>query len=192
MNADYDFTRLPMIETPRLRLEPQGPEHFDGVWSNVNDPESQRLTGTHAQFTRDQIRAWLEKVPESEDRADWAVVRRNTGQYLGEVVLNDLDEANASMGYRIALSGDGATGNGYGTEAGRVVIAHAFDLIGLHRVGLEVYAFNQRAIQSYRKIGFVEEGTMRDALHWNGEWVDAVMMSILSTDPRHRPEPGLD
>lgn len=184
MHADYDFTHLPVLETERLRLEPQGIEHFDGVWANVHDPESQRLTGTHAEFTEEQIRGWLEKLPGTDDRADWAVIRRDTGQYLGEVVLNDLDDDNWSMGYRIGLSGEGALGQGYGTEAGRAVVAHAFDAIGVHRVELEVYAFNPRAVRSYEKIGFVEEGRMRDALRWDGEWVDAVMMSILSTDPR--------
>ncbi|WP_104180271.1 GNAT family N-acetyltransferase [Arthrobacter sp. B0490] len=182
--ADYDFTSLPTLETPRLRLEPQGAEHLDGLWASVNDVETLRLTGTHARFSKEQIRAWLRTVAAAEDRADWAVVRRDTGQYLGEIVLNDLARNNASMGYRIGLSGPGALGQGYGTEAGRAVIAHAFDVIGLHRVALEVYAFNPRAVQSYRKIGFVEEGRMRDALHWDGEWVDALMMSILSTDLR--------
>nr|WP_241743213.1 GNAT family protein [Arthrobacter bussei] len=98
--------------------------------------------------------------------------------------MNDLDRDNASMGYRIALSGPGAIGQGYGTEAGRAVVAHAFESIGLHRFALEVYAFNPRAVRSYRTIGFREEGRMRDGLHWDGEWVDALMMSILSTDPR--------
>ncbi|BBE23729.1 N-acetyltransferase [Arthrobacter sp. MN05-02] len=184
MVVDYDFTSLPAIDTPRLRLEPQGIEHFAGVWSNVHDPEARRLTGTHTEFTEDQIRAWLEKLPTYDDRADWAVIERDTGRYLGEVVLNDLDEDNSSMGYRIGLSGEGVLGRGFGTEAGRAVIAHAFDSLGLHRIGLEVYAFNPRAMRSYEKIGFVAEGRMRDALRWNGEWFDAIIMSILSTDPR--------
>lgn len=182
--ADYDFTGLPTLETSRLRLEPQGAGHFDGLWAGVNDPETLRLTGTHARFTEEQIRAWLDTVATADDRADWAVVRRDTSQYLGEVVLNDLDRDNSSMGYRIALSGPGAIGQGYGTEAGRAVVAHAFESIGLHRVALEVYAFNPRAVRSYRTVGFREEGRMRDGLHWDGEWVDALMMSILSTDPR--------
>jgi RimJ/RimL family protein N-acetyltransferase len=182
--SEYDFTRLPTLETPRLRLEPQGADHLEGLWASVNDQETLRLTGTHARFTQEQIRGWLDTVSAADGRADWAVVLRDTGQYLGEVVLNDLDRDNASMGYRIGLSGPGALGQGYGTEAGRAVIDHAFEVIGLHRVALEVYTFNPRAVQSYRKIGFVEEGRMRDALHWDGEWVDALMMSILSTDPR--------
>ena len=49
---------------------------------------------------------------------------------------------------------------------------------------LEVYAFNARARRVYEKVGFRYEGTKRDALCWVGGWVDAPVMSLLSTDPR--------
>uniref|UniRef100_UPI0028126253 GNAT family N-acetyltransferase n=1 Tax=Arthrobacter sp. TaxID=1667 RepID=UPI0028126253 len=73
---------------------------------------------------------------------------------------------------------------GYGTEATRAVVAHAFDVMGVHRISLEVYAFNPRAQRVYEKCGFRVEGRLRDALLWNGEWIDAVVMGMLSTDPR--------
>jgi len=57
-----------------------------------------------------------------------------------------------------------ARGQGLGAEALRVVLAHAFGPLGLHRVSLEVYDFNERAIHVYEKVGFRHEGRMRDAL----------------------------
>ena len=56
--------------------------------------------------------------------------------------------------------------------------------IGLHRVQLDVYAFNPRALRSYEKAGFVVEGRQRDTLFWDGEWTDSILMSVLNTDPR--------
>lgn len=88
------------------------------------------------------------------------------------------------MNYRIALAGPWLRGHGYGTEAGRAVVEWAFDVVGLHRVSLEVYAFNPAAQRSYEKIGFVVEGRARDALRWDGAWADAVCMAMLDTDPR--------
>jgi RimJ/RimL family protein N-acetyltransferase len=74
-------------------------------------------------------------------------------------------------------------GRGLGSQATRLILDHAF-AIGLHRVSLEVYAFNPRARHVYETAGFVYEGTRRDALLWDGEWTDAVVMSVLETDPR--------
>ncbi|RDV45881.1 N-acetyltransferase [Leifsonia sp. ku-ls] len=172
---------------PRVRLVPLGPEHLDDVMPGLSDPETLKLTGTRGTFTRDAVAAHLASIGAAADRADWAILHREDGRFLGEIVLNELDEDNASMNVRIALV-PGAPGGGYGTEAMCVVLDHAFSAIGLHRVQLDVYAFNPRAIRSYEKAGFVLEGRQRDTLLWDGEWTDSILMSVLSSD--RRPAPG--
>ncbi len=64
----------------------------------------------------------------------------------------------------------------------RLVVRHAFETERLHRVALEVYAFNPRARRVYEKVGFVVEGTMRDALRFDDGWVDAHLMAIIVDD----------
>ncbi|CEA09369.1 Acetyltransferase (GNAT) family protein [Arthrobacter saudimassiliensis] len=184
MSTQTRFAAVAVLTTPRLRLEPLGPAHFDGAWAALQDDEARRLTGTHTVFTQEQIRAWLAGLAAATDRADWAIINREDESYLGEVVLNDLDPDNASAGLRIALAGPHAYGRGYGTEAVGAVLDHAFTDVGLHRVGLEVFAFNPRAQRCYEKCGFRVEGRRREVLRWDGAWVDAIDMGILSTDPR--------
>ncbi|MBT0992877.1 GNAT family N-acetyltransferase [Cellulomonas sp. DKR-3] len=173
---------VPILRTPRLVLVPLGPEHLDATWDALQDPESMRLTGTHATFTREQVAAHLERVAAADDRADWAITLPD-GAYVGEVVLNDLDDDNACMNVRIALA-TGMPGRGYGTEAMTAVLDHAFGRVGLHRVQLDVFDFNPRAQRSYEKAGFVVEGRQRDTLLWDGEWSGSVLMAVLATDER--------
>lgn len=156
--------------------------HIDGTWQALHDPESIRFTGTHAAFSREQVERYLADRPGAPDRADWAVLRAGDGAYLGEAVLNELDAPNESMSFRIALAGPHAFGRGHGTEATRLVLDFAFDTVGLHRVGLEVFDFNARARRVYEKCGFVREGVLRDALLWEGRRHDALVMSVLATD----------
>ncbi|HEX8095986.1 MAG TPA: GNAT family protein [Jatrophihabitans sp.] len=148
------------------------------------DPEVGRLTGTHASFDRAQTEQWLNSRALQHDRADWAVLRRSDGAFLGEAVLNDLDADNASVNYRIWLAGPEAYGRGYGTEVTRLVLEYALDTAGLHRVSLGVFDFNPRALRVYEKCGFQLEGRLRDVLLWEGHWHDELVMSVLSTDPR--------
>jgi RimJ/RimL family protein N-acetyltransferase len=186
MDPDIDareLTAVRPLDGPRIRLVPLGPEHFDAVWSGLADTETLRLTGTRAEFTEAAVREHLARIGMAPDRADWAILDAATGRYLGEIVLNDLDDENASMNTRIALL-PGVPGGGYGTEAMTVVLDHAFTTIRLHRVQLDVYAFNPRALRSYEKAGFVVEGRQRDTLFWDGAWTDSILMSVLSTDPR--------
>jgi RimJ/RimL family protein N-acetyltransferase len=175
--------RQPVLEGVLVRLEPAGPQHLDGLWplyADEADPESGPL---HA-LTREQTRAGLARAREREDRADWAIVRREDGAVVGEAVLKDLDEDSSSMSFRIALLGPEVFGRGYGTEATRLVRDFAFGPLQLHRLALEVNSFNRSAIAVYTKVGFVLEGVRRDAVRRDGEWHDIHDMAMLVTDPR--------
>jgi RimJ/RimL family protein N-acetyltransferase len=183
MRADA-FGDQPVLPGERVRLEPLGPAVLDAYWAALNDPEGKRLTGTHAEFTLEQTERWLVTRAEQTDRADWAATSVVDGTYLGEAVLNDLDPDNETCGFRIALAGPHVYGRGFGTEITRLVVAYALDTVGLHRLQLEVYAFNPRAQRVYEKAGFRVEGRRRDTLLWDGERIDVIDMGILRTDPR--------
>jgi RimJ/RimL family protein N-acetyltransferase len=178
------FRHVPVLTGSRVRLEPLGPAVLEPYWQALEDPEGRRLTGTHAEFTREQAENWLRTRAEHHDRADWAAVRIEDGEYLGEAVVLDLDAENESAGYRVALAGPHVYGRGYGTEVTRLVVDHALDTVGLHRLELEVFAYNPRARRVYEKCGFRLEGRRRDALLWEGSRHDVLVMSVLRTDPR--------
>ena len=54
-------------------------------------------------------------------------------------------------------------------------------------MSLDVFSFNPRAQRSYEKAGFRYEGRQRHTLFWDGEWVDSILMGVLSTDERPAP-----
>ncbi|WP_336206115.1 GNAT family N-acetyltransferase [Nonomuraea sp. LPB2021202275-12-8] len=180
------FAYKPTLVGKLVTLRPVGPEHAEGLQELVTDPEVRRLTGSHGQIDAEASRRWYATRAEQEDRLDLAIMARD--EYVGEVVLNELDAANLSCNLRIALIGARAFGRGYGTEAISLVLEHAFGTTPLHRISLDVFSFNDRAKHVYKKAGFVEEGVLRDALLWDGEWHDSVLMSVLRTEWQSRSE----
>jgi RimJ/RimL family protein N-acetyltransferase len=70
-------------------------------------------------------------------------------------------------------------GKGYGTDAMRLALRFAFMELNLHRVTLDVFEYNPRAIRSYEKAGFREEGRRRKMLLRNGKRWDEIEMGIL-------------
>jgi RimJ/RimL family protein N-acetyltransferase len=181
LNVDL-LSPTPPLEGLRVRLESLTPELLEPYWRMVCEPEGSRFTGTHRRFTREHVEDWLSTRAAATERADWAILASEDGRFLGEVVLNEIDVDNRSGGFRIILAGPQEYGRGYGTEATRLVVRFALDVVGLHRLGLAVFHFNDRAIATYRRCGFVEEGRLRDALLWDGEWHDCILMSVLATD----------
>lgn len=184
-----------VIDTEALRTQPEltgelvvltqlDETYFETAWKALQEPETIRLTGTHTRFAPKQIRTWLAGRRGLDDRADYAIVRTEDRAHVGDLALTDVDKDNRSASFRIALNGPEFFGVGYGTEATRLLLDYAFDVVGLHRVSLEVFDYNPRAQRAYEKAGFVREGLQREALWWDGEWHDVVTMAILKTDPR--------
>jgi RimJ/RimL family protein N-acetyltransferase len=148
--------------------------------ASLADAETMRLTGTMRSFTLEQVRAHCAGLEDRSDRVDLAIRDPADDRWLGEVVLMDVDPANRSAAFRIALAREALTGRGLGREAARLLLAWAFDHLRLHRVSLEVYAFNARAIHVYEALGFRHEGRLRQALWQDGAWHDALVMGMLA------------
>ncbi|HOT31625.1 MAG TPA: GNAT family protein, partial [Petrotogaceae bacterium] len=57
-----------------------------------------------------------------------------------------------------------------------------FQRFSLNKIKLNVFDYNERAIKSYKKVGFVEEGVLRQELFTLNKYHDIVMMSILKQE----------
>ncbi|MBC3986111.1 GNAT family N-acetyltransferase [Streptomyces sp. AC536] len=172
----------PTLTGERLRLVPLTASHADAMYASTTDPETRRLTGTHRTFTPAQITAWCASRAEQTDRLDLAVEDLASGAYLGEMALTEVDPDNESAALRISLA-PRARGRGAGPEAIRLLLDHAFGQVRLHRVWLEVFAFNDRARRAYERCGFHVEGRLRHAFHWAGERHDTLVMAALNEPP---------
>ncbi|AJT70088.1 hypothetical protein T261_8496 [Streptomyces lydicus] len=183
---DVPFPRFrfkPTLSGELVVLRPVTVHDVSALMPMFRDAEVARLTGSHGEGEPDeaQLRAWYGSRADQDDRLDLAVVERATGDVVGEAVLNEWAPGNESCSFRISFV-PGAHGRGLGTEATRLIVGYGFEKLGLHRISLEVYAFNPRARRVYEKVGFVPEGVLRGALLWEGERVDAAVMSILAPE----------
>ncbi|MEH1167008.1 GNAT family protein [Micromonospora sp. CPCC 205539] len=178
-----DFSIKPILVGERVTLRPFVDDDIATFRAAVADPEVARLTGSPSDDAPDEerMRAWYGSRNSQTDRLDLAVVDRATGACVGEVVLNDWDRHNQSCNFRTLLVAAGRD-RGLGTEAVRLVVGYGFGQLGLHRISLEVFAFNPRARRVYEKVGFVAEGVLRQVLRDGDGWIDATVMSILAPE----------
>ena len=178
------FADKPTLTGKLVVLRPMVADDTEHMWADLHDAETIRLTGSHGTFERRQLEQWCASRIEQTDRLDLAVTGRSTGEWAGEVVINDWDPDNRSCGFRIAL-GPAARNRGLGTEATQLVVDYVFDQIDdppVNRLSLEVYDLNPRGLAVYEKVGFRSEGVLRQALLWAGDFHDAMVMSIIRAD----------
>jgi RimJ/RimL family protein N-acetyltransferase len=185
------FADKPVLHGELVMLRVLGAADHSAITALLSEPEVARLTGTHRLPDPQSAYAWVASRASQQDRLDMAVVELATGACVGEAVLNQWDPGNRSCNFRIAIA-TAAQGRGLGTEATRLLVGYGFEVLALHRISLEVYAFNPRAMHVYAKAGFVAEGVLRESLHWDGRWVDATIMSVLAHEwAAHHGRPAL-
>ncbi len=181
------FTDKPTLVGSLVTLRPIRAEDADTLDRIIReDDEIAVLTGSVHDSTApavnpplEELRAIYGRWAVADDRLVLAVVDNADGSLVGEVVLNDWDPGNRSCGFRTFVGAAGR-GRGLGTEATRLVVEHGLGPMGLHRIQLEVYDINPRARRVYEKVGFVHEGTGREALLLDGRWVDVHHMAVLA------------
>jgi RimJ/RimL family protein N-acetyltransferase len=78
-------------------------------------------------------------------------------------------------------------GRGLADAAARLLVRHLVFDLGYHRVQLECYGFNERAIRHAERAGFVKEGVKRKAYRRHGEWVDGVLFGLVREDLERNP-----
>ena len=110
------------------------------------------------------------------------VIETLDGVPIGNIVLIGVDAAHRRAELGIAIGDKEHWGRGYGTDAIRVILRFAFEVLNLRRVELITDIDNERGIRAYEKCGFVREGVLRAKRMRYGEPLDMLIMSVLRED----------
>lgn len=159
-----------------------------------SDLEERRAVGRHSAFVRlvggdeatvtpmtdADAERWYARL--CAEPYEWIIEAE--GQVIGTVRLRLHDDANRRARFSIGIFDPTWWGRGIGTEATRLVLGYAFEVLRLHRVDLRVLTDNHRAIAVYEKCGFVREGVERETVYASGEWRSDLIMSILEAEYR--------
>lgn len=120
-------------------------------------------------------------APRDDDNRDYQFRIRTLAddRLIGFVALHSFVWNCGTALLSIGIGEPSYRGQGYGTDAMQLILRYAFTELNLHRVGLNVYTYNIRAIRAYQKVGFVAEGLQRETVHRDGQRYDTLWMGIL-------------
>ena len=157
----------------------------------VNDTEIVRfLSWSIFPQTLKETERFVEAQLEGTDPLTRAFViaLREGDRCIGTLGCHNIDWRSRVAEMGIVIGRRELLGKGHGTEATRLFLRFCFRELNLHRVFLRVFDFNERAIRSYLKCGFVEEGRLREAFFRNGEYHDVIVMGVLEDEFRAQSE----
>jgi RimJ/RimL family protein N-acetyltransferase len=169
-----------MLKGESVLLRPLRDADFDRWYRLMAEDVEVSLAGAGSwfPFTAEAARKrWETSLhADPDERINFAV--EVAGEFIGTVALKDIDRRSQHAWLSIVLDG-ARLGRGYGRDALRTLLRWAFGIQNFHRISLETWATNERALRCYRAVGFVEEGRMREVIWLDGAHVDAVQMGIL-------------
>jgi RimJ/RimL family protein N-acetyltransferase len=147
----------------------------------ITDEDTRPFLGGRAGETHDEVIAEIDRSDTEPDAFGWFVIESG-GEPAGCVAFHRVNERN-----RIAEAGRFAVhpsfrGRRIGIEAARAFQRHLLVDLDFHRVELQIYGFNERALAHAEACGYVREGVKRRAYLKNGEWQDAVLFSLLQEE----------
>ena len=175
------------IEGERVVLRRHVPGNVTAFQRWYSDPEVARLARYQdGPMRADEIDRFFQLRALGQESLTMAIHERATGRLIGSCALSQVDGENGSAMYHITIGEKDTWGRGNGTEATQLMLDHAFGTLGLHRIALTVFEFNERAIRAYRRCGFIVEGRARESIWRDGRWWDELAMSVLSSEWRTR------
>jgi len=164
-----------------VTLRPLAESDVDSILTWVNRPE---IVGNLAAFsgtpmTRDDELAWIRRTLASADRV-WSVVASDDGRYLGQVGIHQIHARSKVGRLGVVISRRDEMGKGFGSAAIRAALDRGFSELALHKLWLMVFRDNERGQRLYKRLGFIEEGILREEYFHEGRWHDMVRMSMLA------------
>ncbi|MET9852265.1 GNAT family N-acetyltransferase [Streptomyces sp. NPDC006450] len=168
-----------------VRLRAMGPGDAEALWRWNHDPEVMRWMDDQHPQTVERVRTWLADRPRnSYDDLLLGVEALADGKLIGLVTLHDTAPEKGIAKLDIYLGEKEYWGRGYATDAVRTVCRYGFEDMRLHKVTLTVVTENRAARKAYEKVGFVEEGRLRQVFRRDGRWFDMFTMGLLSDELR--------
>ena len=167
------------IEGERLYLSPINPDDFELFTEWVNDPDVAKYVSQHRKvLSLNAEKDFLEVL--SKDGYNFSIVLKENNQLIGSIGFPKFNLIDGTAEIGLLIGPKDQKGKGYGPEAMELLINYGFNTLNLMNIELGVYAFNDRGIKAYKKIGFKEYGRRTKAKFSDGQYHDLIMMEILN------------
>jgi RimJ/RimL family protein N-acetyltransferase len=169
-----------------VRLKAEDPEMLRKAiarWERDSTFQRQLDSEPTAPMSPDYYKQWIkDDLPRPDQLPTFAIHILADDRMIGFCGLHTFRPSLRDSFLGIGIGEAEFRGQGYGTDAMRVLQRYAFREAGLARLSLTVYGYNPRAIRSYEKTGFREEGRLRNALNREGRRWDEIYMGILRSE----------
>lgn len=126
-------------------------------------------------ITKEEHINFLEKIKNDNKNLYW--ILKEQDKYLGVICINKIDFNNKNAYFGLYSNPD-AVYLGLGRVMDKISIDLAFKILNLNTLKLEVIESNKQVINLHKKMGFLEEGRLKEFVYRDDKWQDVVIMGM--------------
>lgn len=149
-----------------------------------NDPENRQYFRAFKDISSDMQEQWYKKMGNNSDPNHVYFQIMHGNELAGVCNLSYIDWHMRSAEAAIMI-GD-FKGQGLGTDALEVMCRYGFEEVNLHKIWCEIFDSNPASLAIFKKLGFVQDGMLRDNWFYNGKYGDSYRLSLLEDEWRAR------
>lgn len=125
---------------------------------------------------------WFDNLINDNSKIVFAICLKDSDDHIGNTSLGEIDYINRNARFSIFIHYGSVRGKGIGTEATCLTLYYGFNYLNLHKIYLKTTSDNAGAIKMYDKIGFEQEGVLKEHEFKNGKYVDKILYGILKNN----------
>ena len=166
----------------KIYLRPLNKKDSEGNYPNwLNNPEVCKYN-RHARFpnTYEKTLDYIEFVSKSPKELVLAIIEKSTSRHIGNVTLSNINFIDRNAELSIIIGEKDCWGKGYGKEACKLMINHAFTTLNLHRIFSGTHEDNIGFRKLAESVGMKEEGKYIENIFKNGKYSNTVWYGILN------------
>ena len=165
-----------VVKGDRLYLSPLNINDAELYVKWLTDKEITQYLGNRSVLDVETEREWIRK---NNNGYCFAIVLRDSDKLIGNCGFTNVDMVDRTAEIGIFIGDKEEQNKGYGREAMKILLNYGFNTLGLNNVMLKVYSFNEKAIRTYKKLGFKTFGVRRNSHYANGLMHDTIYMDML-------------
>jgi RimJ/RimL family protein N-acetyltransferase len=142
------------------------------VWPGFGAPDPRNRVAQEQRF---------EELIEQGDEIKLIICHEESS--VGRIRLTHINEGWGTAELVCSVAPD-EQNQGHATESSRLLVNHAFDSLRLNKLITRVFATNKPSKRVVEKLGFVREGTLRQHVYLNGEYIDMYYYGLLKSEWR--------
>lgn len=178
---------MKMLEGKRIKLRLISKEDMAQILEWRSTQTAYESFFTHPVLNMDIQEAWYEKQLKDSTQLNFIIVHIESGVDIGMIALCDIDHMTKKCEWgRIIVGHPEFLGNEYGHEAIEIILNYAFNYLGMHRICCTAIEDNKLVVNLYKRLGFKEEGVLRDYIYKAGSYKNIVLFSMLISEYREK------